>query len=164
MDSSSRNSTPVPAAASLFAQRGGAKRTESPATTGRPAKSEGSLIDAITVSHGRPIVSAIARMADVFPVPGAPHSKTGTRAATAIPSASAAGFPACGSLIPTVCRLMACCQCLRVIFVPSSAPSHILRITPWAATSNTCMVRPCSLASTNALVSMTRMPAAMASS
>jgi len=53
---------------------------------------------------------------------------------------------------------------LTLIRVPSSAPSQIRRMTPAAATSNTCMVRPCSLASTNALVSMIRTPAASASS
>jgi len=40
------------------------------------------------------MASAIARIAEVFPVPGAPHSRTGTRAATAIPSASVAGLDA----------------------------------------------------------------------
>jgi hypothetical protein len=53
---------------------------------------------------------------------------------------------------------------LTLILVPSSAPSQIRRMTPAAATSNTCMVRACSLASTNALVSMMRTPAARASS
>ena len=53
---------------------------------------------------------------------------------------------------------------LTLILVPSSAPSQISRITPAAATSNTCMVRDCSLASTNALVSMMRTPTARASS
>ncbi len=53
---------------------------------------------------------------------------------------------------------------LTLIRVPSSAPSQISRITPAAATSNTCMVRDCSLASTNALVSMMRTPVASASS
>jgi hypothetical protein len=53
---------------------------------------------------------------------------------------------------------------LTLILVPCSAPSQISRITPAAATSNTCMVRDCSLASTNALVSMIRTPAASASS
>ena len=53
---------------------------------------------------------------------------------------------------------------LTLIRVPCSAPSQISRITPAAATSNTCMVRDCSLASTNALVSMMRTPAASASS
>ena len=59
---------------------------------GSPAKSEGSRIEAITVSHGSPMVCAMARIADVLPVPGAPHSSTGTRAATATPSASTAGL------------------------------------------------------------------------
>jgi hypothetical protein len=53
---------------------------------------------------------------------------------------------------------------LTLIRVPCSAPSQISRITPAAATSNTCMVRDCSLASTNALVSMMRTPAVSASS
>jgi hypothetical protein len=48
--------------------------------------------------------------------------------------------------------------------VPSSSPSQIRRITPAAATSKTCMVRSCSLASTKALVSITRTPTASASS
>jgi hypothetical protein len=71
---------------------GGANLTSPPTTIGRPAKSDGSLIEAIAVSHGRRIAAAIARIAEVLPVPGAPHSNTGTRAATATPSASAAGF------------------------------------------------------------------------
>ena len=53
---------------------------------------------------------------------------------------------------------------LTLIRVPSSAPWQISRITPAAATSNTCMVSDCSLASTNALVSMMRTPVASASS
>jgi hypothetical protein len=53
---------------------------------------------------------------------------------------------------------------LTLIVVPNSAPSQIWRMTPAAATSNTCMVSDCSLASTNALVSMIRTPAASASS
>ena len=103
MDSSSRNSTPVPASASRVAHSGGANRTVFPVMTGSPAKSDGSLIDAMTVSQGRLRESAIARMADVLPVPGAPQSKTGTRAATATPSASAAAFPS----ISLVCGLAA---------------------------------------------------------
>ena len=59
---------------------------------GSPAKSEGSRMEAITVSHGNPMIWAMARIADVLPVPGAPHSSTGTRAATATPSASTAGL------------------------------------------------------------------------
>jgi hypothetical protein len=55
-------------------------------------------------------------------------------------------------------------QGLTLIRVPSSAPSQIWRMTPAAATSNTCMVKDCSLASTNALVSMIRTPTASASS
>ncbi len=51
-----------------------------------------------------------------------------------------------------------------LIRVPRSVPRQIWRMAPTAATSNTCMSRPCSLASTNALVSMTRTPAASASS
>ena len=51
-----------------------------------------------------------------------------------------------------------------VIRVPSSPPSQMDFITPTAATSNTCMVSACSLASTKALVSMIRMSAAIASS
>lgn len=51
-----------------------------------------------------------------------------------------------------------------VMRVPSSAPSQMDRMTPTAATSKTCMVRLCSLASTNAFVSMIRTPAEMASS
>ena len=39
-------------------------------TIGRPAKSDGSRIDAITVSHGHPAASAIARITEVLPVPG----------------------------------------------------------------------------------------------
>jgi hypothetical protein len=61
---------------------------------GSPAKSDGSLIEAITVSQGSPMACAIARIAEVLPVPGAPQSSTGTRAATATPSASTAGFSA----------------------------------------------------------------------
>ena len=53
---------------------------------------------------------------------------------------------------------------LTLIRVPSSAPSQILRMTPAAATSKTCIVRPCSLASTKALVSMIRTPTDSASS
>jgi diaminopimelate decarboxylase len=53
---------------------------------------------------------------------------------------------------------------LTLIRVPSSAPSQIWRMTPAAATSNTCMVSDCSLARTNALVSMIRTPTASASS
>ena len=67
---------------------------------GSPAKSEGSLIEAITVSQGRSMAPAIARIADVLPVPGAPQSSTGTRAATATPSASTAGF--CALIPPSV--------------------------------------------------------------
>jgi hypothetical protein len=37
-----------------------------------------------------------------LPVPGAPQSKTGTRAATATPSASAAAFPSISSSVPLV--------------------------------------------------------------
>ena len=48
-------------------------------TIGRPAKSEGSRIEAITVSEGKPIASASALITDVLPVPGDPHSSTGTR-------------------------------------------------------------------------------------
>jgi hypothetical protein len=92
VDSSSRNSSPRPASASRRAQAGGANLTWSPTTMGSPAKSEGSLIEAMTVSHGRSMACAMARIADVLPVPGAPHSSTGTRAATATPSASTAGF------------------------------------------------------------------------
>ena len=92
VDSSSRNSRPYPAPASRRAQAGGANRTSPSATMGSPAKSDGSRIEAITVSQGRPMACAMARMADVLPVPGAPHSRTGTRAATATPSASAAGL------------------------------------------------------------------------
>ena len=54
---------------------------------GSPAKSDGSRIDAITTSHGSPAVAAIARITEVLPVPGAPHSSTGTPAAIAVPSA-----------------------------------------------------------------------------
>ena len=70
------------------AHRGGAKVTLPSTTTGRPAKSDGSRIDAMTVSHGSPSAADIALIAEVLPVPGAPHSRTGTRAATATPSAS----------------------------------------------------------------------------
>jgi hypothetical protein len=55
-------------------------------------------------------------------------------------------------------------QVLALILVPSSAPSQIWRMAPAAATSKTCIVRPCSPARTNALVSITRTPAARASS
>ena len=88
VDISSRNSTPFSAVASRWAHRGGANRTSPAVTMGRPAKSDGSRMAAITVSHGHPIASAMALIADVFPVPGAPHSSTGTPAATAIPRAS----------------------------------------------------------------------------
>ena len=57
-------------------------------TIGNPAKSAGSRIDAITVSHRSPAAAAIARITEVLPVPGAPQSSTGTFAATATPSAS----------------------------------------------------------------------------
>ncbi len=67
---------------------------------GSPAKSEGSRIEAITVSQSSPMAPAIARIADVLPVPGAPQSSTGTRAATATPSASTAGF--CALISPSV--------------------------------------------------------------
>lgn len=53
-------------------------------------KSEGSRIEAMTVSHGQPAASAMARIADVFPVPGGPQRSTGTRAAMAVASASVA--------------------------------------------------------------------------
>ena len=48
-------------------------------------------MEAMTVSQGRPMTSAMAWMAEVLPVPGDPHSSTGTLAATAIPSASTVG-------------------------------------------------------------------------
>src|SRR5919199_1704012 len=85
---SSRKRMPACASASRRAHRGGAKATLPSVTTGSPAKSEGSRMDAITVSHGRSSSRAMALIADVFPVPGAPHSRTGTRAATATPRAS----------------------------------------------------------------------------
>jgi hypothetical protein len=47
-------------------------------------------MDAITVSHGQPAASAMARTADVLPVPGGPHSRTGVPAAIATPSAETA--------------------------------------------------------------------------
>ena len=59
-------------------------------------------MEAITVSHGSPMACAMARIADVLPVPGAPESSTGTRAATATPSASTAGL---WGLIPPVWRI-----------------------------------------------------------
>ena len=95
VETSSKNTTPSPALASATAHDGGANETRPPSpapssTIGRPAKSDGSLIDAITVSHGQPASAAIARMTDVLPVPGAPHRSTGTRAEIAIPSASTA--------------------------------------------------------------------------
>src|SRR5919199_3333088 len=85
---SSRKRMPACASPSRRAHRGGAKATLPSVTTGSPAKSEGSRMDAITVSHGRSSSRAMALIADVFPVPGAPHSRTGTRAATATPRAS----------------------------------------------------------------------------
>lgn len=85
---SSRNSTPRSCVARLRAHRGGAKMTLPSAITGKPAKSDGSRMDAITVSHGSPSAADIALIAEVLPVPGAPHSNTGTCAATATPSAS----------------------------------------------------------------------------
>ena len=81
---------PVPASARRVAQRGGANSTCPDVTTGSPAKSDGSRMEAITVSHGNPAATAMARIAEVFPVPGGPHSRTGTRAAMAIASASTA--------------------------------------------------------------------------
>jgi len=63
---------------------------------GNPAKSDGSRIDAITTSHGNPAVCATARITDVLPVPGEPHSSTGTPAAIAVPSAST--VVACASI------------------------------------------------------------------
>jgi hypothetical protein len=51
---------------------------------------------------------------------------------------------------------------LAWIRVPRFSPSQIRRMAPTSATSKTCIVSDCSLASTNALVSMTRMPAARA--
>jgi hypothetical protein len=62
--------------------RRGANRTTSPTTMGSPAKSEGSLIEAMTVSQGRSMACAIARMADVLPVPSAP---IGTLAGLGLP-------------------------------------------------------------------------------
>src|SRR5262249_50502327 len=53
---------------------------------GRPAKSEGSRMLAITVSHGSPAAAAISRTADVLPLPGPPQRSTGTRTAIATPS------------------------------------------------------------------------------
>ena len=47
-------------------------------------------MEAITVSHGQPAASAMARIAEVFPVPGGPHRSTGTRALMAVASASVA--------------------------------------------------------------------------
>src|SRR5829696_8310301 len=43
---------------------------------------------AITVSQGQPSTPARARIAEVFPLPGGPHSRTGALAAMATPSAS----------------------------------------------------------------------------
>ena len=102
VDSSSRNSSPWPASAS---RRGPGGRREPaprrPTTMGSPAKSDGSRIEAITVSQGQPMASAMARMVEVLPVPGAPHSSTGTRAATATPRATTTGF-CCSPPGPTV--------------------------------------------------------------
>jgi hypothetical protein len=81
---------PRPAAWSRRAHRGGAKRTPPSATTGRPAKSDGSRMDAITTSHGHSMAWARSRTAELLPVPGPPQSSTGTCAATASPSASRA--------------------------------------------------------------------------
>ena len=81
---------PLSAAASSRAQLGGAKSTPDAETTGSPAKSDGSRIDAMTVLHGQPMASAIARTAELFPVPGAPQSSTGMPVAIAMPSASSA--------------------------------------------------------------------------
>ena len=78
------NRMPSPAVASRWAQRGGAKSTrEDPPswlTMGRPAKSDGSRIEAITVSEGRLKPRASDLITDVLPVPGDPQRSTGTRA------------------------------------------------------------------------------------
>jgi hypothetical protein len=88
--SSSRNSRPRSAALSRKAQRGGARWTEPSMTTGRPAKSDGSLIEPITTSTGQSRAAPSATTADVLPVPGLPHSSTGTPDDTATASASTA--------------------------------------------------------------------------
>ena len=87
--SSSKKSNPWPAAASRRAHSGGAICTAPSMTTGSPAKSAGSLIEPITTSVGQPSASPRARTTDVLPVPGLPHSRTGTPAWTETASASA---------------------------------------------------------------------------
>ena len=61
-------------------------------TTGRPAKSDGSRIDAITTSTCRFRCRASWTAADDLPVPGEPHSNTGIPAASATAIASSVGF------------------------------------------------------------------------
>ena len=91
--SSSRNNSPAPASHSRVAQPGGDRSTDPSMITGSPAKSLGSRIDPITVSTGHPSASPKATTAEVLPVPGLPHSSTGTPADTATASASKAIEP-----------------------------------------------------------------------
>ena len=88
MENSSKNAIDGrPAAASRRAHAGGASDTApSGPITGRPAKSEGSEWVMITVSTCHPSPRADSTAA-VLPSPGLPHSSTGTRALTQIPSA-----------------------------------------------------------------------------
>jgi hypothetical protein len=75
-------------AASRCAHAGGASETPPPGvTTGRPAKSLGSWWLTMSVSTCQPCSAADSTTA-VFPHPGAPQSRNGTRAAMQRPSAS----------------------------------------------------------------------------
>jgi hypothetical protein len=92
VDISSRNKTPLPWSAKFFAHCGGAKRTPPSTIIGRPEKSLGSRILAITTSHERLADSAKAITAELLPVPGEPHKTAGTPAAIASDNASRETF------------------------------------------------------------------------
>ena len=118
---SSRNRMPRLSEASRTAQAGGARSVARttwsptfsvPSGTGRPAKSDGSRIAAITVSHRSPMRRASASMVRLLPTPGAPHSSTGTPHSTATASASA------------------CTEYPFVVFVVMCPPSSC---APWPA-------------------------------
>ena len=85
--SSSRKSRPLPAFANRTAQAGGDSTTPPSVTTGRPAKSLGSRMEPMTTSTFIPLAAPSASTTEVLPVPGAPHSSTGTLATTATASA-----------------------------------------------------------------------------
>jgi hypothetical protein len=92
-DSSSKNSRPRPARVIRTAQSGGAIGTPwfagSLPTIGRPEKSLGSWMLAITVSNGTSSAAASCWSVDDLPIPGSPHSSTGRFAVTARASAPA---------------------------------------------------------------------------